>query len=99
MLDLAAAARSEDGAERRARARRFAQNLEQFGDRVSLLYLGDANARELAGKRAEAKDDDAVGAANALAVSEQIGERELEFDALAKRRDGVRRCVSGRQAP
>jgi hypothetical protein len=82
MLQLTAAARAKDRAKRLCARCRFTPDFDQFGNRVARLYLGNSNVRELARKRSKAKDDDAGGATNALAVGEKIREGELEFDAL-----------------
>lgn len=99
MLELAPTARPENRTEWPCARRRLTQNFDQIGNRVARFYLADSDAGELARNWAKAKDDDAVGAANALAVGEEIRKGELEFESLTQRRGGVRRCFSGRQAP
>ena len=99
LLELAPAAGPEDRAKRPCARRRFTQNFDQIGNRVARLYLADSNAGELARNWAKAKDDDAVGSADALAVGEKVRKGKLEFDALTQRRREVRRCFFGRQAP
>ncbi len=99
MLQLASAARPEDRTERLCALRRREDDLDAIGDGIARFDLDDAYAGALSGERTEAEDDDAAGAADALAVSEEIGERKLEFGALAGRLVVVTRCYAARRVP
>src|ERR1700688_4246278 len=99
MLQLTAAARTEDRAERHGALRRFDEKLEHLRHGIALLDLGDANARALTRQRPEAKDDDARRAADPLAVGEYVGKFDLEFVAGTHGGAVPRRCVAVRQAP
>ena len=99
MLQLTSSAASENRTEGLSALRRFDEHFDTLGHGVPLLHLGDPHACSFAGKRPEAKNDDTLGAADALAVGEDIGERELEFGAFFERRVFVRRSAAARQAP
>ncbi len=99
MLYLAAAANTEDPAERLRARRRFREDLQQLSHGVLLFDVGDAYARSLLRQRPKAKDRHAAGAADTLAVSEKVGKLELDLRAPLQGRRSFRRCVSARQAP
>ena len=87
VLQLTPAAGSKDRAKRTRARPAIRESISiDFGNRVALFYFDDSDARALVWKRTKAKDDEAAGAADALTVGEEIGKRELEFDALAQRR-------------
>ena len=68
MLQLAAAAASEHGAEGDGAVRRFRDQPQQPRNRVAWLHLADADARAFAGEGAEAENYEPVETADTLAV-------------------------------
>ena len=88
MLNLAAAACSENRTERLCALWNALDQLEQLGNRIRRLSRRDAHEGALAGKWTEAEDDEPLRSRDRLSIGEEIGEAKVE----------VRRYYAVRQA-